>query len=394
MNFALLGCGFVADAYVRTQDRHPDVSIVGVCDRDPDRAKRLSAFGRTGIFRDLAEILASDQIDAVINLTNPRDHAATTRMCLEAGKHVYSEKPLGMSVAEALPLLELARAQRLTLATAPCSVLSPVAQTLWKAIADGFVGPVRMIYANFDDGMIAPYGQPWNWANDVGVPWPAKDEFEVGCTFEHGGYFLTWLCSFFGAVKSMTSFASTQIADKGIAVDGMAPDFTSGCLTFANNVVARVTCGLVAPRDKSITVIGDDGVLTVDNIRDDLGTVWYEPRKVSGWPAQKRRIKHKLRRLCSGILPLSLLARLEHDRRLALPLIGASESLAGSTDKRADFLRGPAELASAVRESRPCRLSAELGLHVVEIIHALQYPEPAHRVLETDLPPLQPLWKR
>ena len=109
-----------------------------------------------------------------------------------------------------------------------------------------------LVYANFDDGMIAPKLAPWTWVNDCGVPWPAKDEFEVGCTFIHAGYVLTWLAAFFGPAKAVSAFSSCQIADKGIAVDGMAPDFSVGCLEFENGLVARVTCGLVAPRDNRL----------------------------------------------------------------------------------------------------------------------------------------------
>ncbi len=107
------------------------------------------------------------------------------------------------------------------------------------------------------------------------MPWPAKDEFEVGSTYQHAGYVITWLCAMFGPARGVTSFASVQIPDKGIAVDVMAPDFTVGCIEFDGGVVARVTCGLAAPRDKSITVVGDKGTLMVGNVRDDRAPVMW-----------------------------------------------------------------------------------------------------------------------
>ena len=93
--------------------------------------------------------------------------------------------------------------------------------------------------------MIAPQMEPWTWMNSVGTPWPAKDEFEVGCTYEHAGYFLSWLLTFFGPARRVTSFASCQIPDKGIEVNEMAPDFTCGCIEFGNGVVARAVSRLV-----------------------------------------------------------------------------------------------------------------------------------------------------
>jgi predicted dehydrogenase len=136
------------------------------------------------------------------------------------------------------------------------------------------IGRVRLVYANFDDGMIAPKLSPWSWRNESGVPWPAKDEFEVGCTYEHAGYILTWLAAFFGPALNVTSFASCLLSDKGIAVDSMAPGLTVGCIEYANNVVARVTCSLIAPKDKSLTIIGDHGVLCVPDVRNDICPVY------------------------------------------------------------------------------------------------------------------------
>jgi predicted dehydrogenase len=135
---------------------------------------------------------------------------------------------------------------------------------------------VRLVFGNFDDGMIAPALSPWNWRNASGIPWPAKDEFEVGCTYEHAGYLLTWLAAFFGPALAVTSFASCQIPDKGIQVDCMAPDFTVGCIEYSEGVVARITCSLVAPKDRSLTIIGDQGILSVADVRDDLCPVYLQ----------------------------------------------------------------------------------------------------------------------
>ena len=262
-----------------------------------------------------------------------------------------------MDAAAARELVDLAKQKNVYLASAPCSMLSETAQTVWKALREGVIGRVRLVYANFDDGMIAPKLSPWSWTNESGVPWPAKDEFEVGCTYEHAGYVLTWLAAFFGPATKVTSFASCLIKDKGIAVDAMAPDFTVGCIEYPGGVVARVTCGLVAPRDKSLTIIGDDGVLSVANVRNDVCPVYVRSIPAGRWRAAVERRVNGLRRWFPGWdTEWHIWRRYPMARRPPPRLLGG--------DKPVDFCRGPAEMVDAIRNKRPCRLSPELGWHI------------------------------
>ncbi len=371
MNFAIIGTGYVADMYPVTLGNHPGLKFIGAWDSSPQNLDAFLKRWPVKKYAGLDELLADESVQLVLNLTNPRSHFEITKRCLEAGKHVYSEKPMGMTVTEARELADLATAKSLLLASAPCSVLSTTAQTLWKAVREKVIGKVRLVYANFDDGMIAPREQPWGWKSASGVAWPAKDEFEIGCTYEHAGYVLTWLAAMFGPAKRVTSFASCQIPDKGIAVEKMAPDFTVGCIEYADNVVARVTCGLVAPLDKSLTLVGDDGELFVGNVRNDVGPVYHRGAQLSrAQLAISRRLPRLVRWLQSRF---SVGESILFQRKLP-PVRNTKERLVGSS-KPVDFLRGPAEMAAAHREKRACRLSADLGVHIVELVEALQHPE-------------------
>lgn len=390
MNFAIIGTGYVADQYPVTLGNHPELRFAGAWDHNE---KNLDAFLRRWPVRryaSLEEVLGDTSVELVLNLTNPRSHFEITRRCLEAGKHVYSEKPLAMTTVQAQELAALAARQQLLLASAPCSVLSETAQTLWKAVRERVVGKVRLVYANFEDGMIAPKQQPWLWQSASGVPWPAQDEFEIGCTYEHAGYVLTWLAAMFGPALSVTAFASCQIPDKGIPVDVMAPDFTVGCIEFAEGVVARVTCGLVAPKDKSITVVGDDGVLFVGNVRNDAGPVIKRSSKLGrvqsfiAWRTQWLHRWLEARMAWPGYEALF---------QQQVPLVRKPRGAVVGPGKPVDFLRGPAEMAAAIREARPCRLSAEFGTHIVEIVELLQHPDRlgGRKQLTTTFAPMQPM---
>jgi predicted dehydrogenase len=388
MNIAVIGCGYIAESYVRTLGNYPHLHLVGAYDRNESNLRAFCQRWSTRNYATLTELLDDSSIEIVLNLTNPRSHYEVTRQCIEAKKHVYSEKPLAMEFEKARELVDLAERVGVYLACAPCSMLSETAQTVWKALREGIIGQIRLVYANFDDGMIAPHMAPWNWRNESGAPWPAKDEFEVGCTYEHAGYVLTWLACFFGPARSVTSFASCLIPDKGISVDRMAPDFTVGCIEYEGGIVARVTCGLVAPRDKSLLIVGDGGVLTVANVRDDRCPVYMRVTPLNRWQAAIERRLNNLRNLLRS-------APREDDWLIwkKYTLVNASERQFDSKRKRVDFCRGPAELAAALEEHRPCRLSAQLGLHITELIEGLQYPERFgfRRKLTSSFAPIEPL---
>jgi predicted dehydrogenase len=386
MKIAIVGCGYVAESYAKTLGNYPELKLIGAYDRNDQNLLAFSNRWSIPTYRGFELLLDDPSVELVLNLTNPRSHYEITKRCVAAGKHVYSEKPLAMDSTTAHELVDLARRKNVYLASAPCSMLSETAQSVWRALREGVIGRVRLVYANFDDGMIAPKLSPWSWTNETGVPWPAKDEFEVGCTYEHAGYVLTWLAEFFGPALRVTSFASCLIPNKGIAVDAMAPDFTVGCIEYPGGVVARITCSLVAPRDKSLTVVGDDGVLSVADVRNDVCPIYVRSIPASRWRAAIQRRVNRLKGWFPGWDD-------EWHIWSRYPMARQRPRAFASTDKPVDFCRGPAELADAIREKRPCRLSPELGWHIAELIERLQYPErfrdrPA---LVSTFDPIQPL---
>src|SRR5215468_9141374 len=153
MRLAIVGTGYVADFYVKTLPNHPELELVGVFDRDRPRMDRFAKFhtqvekGELHKYDSLAALLADPRVELVLNLTNPSSHYEVSKAALEAGKHVYSEKPLSMAYAEAESLVALAKTKGLEIGGAPCSLLGETAQTLWKALRDNKIGPVRLVYA-------------------------------------------------------------------------------------------------------------------------------------------------------------------------------------------------------------------------------------------------------
>lgn len=345
---AFTGCGYVADFYARTLRGHPELDLVGVFDRDAERTRRFSAHFGVPAYDSLGQMLTDDRVAIVVNLTNPESHEDVSRAALEAGRHVYTEKPLAMEVGRARELVDLARRRGRLLASAPCSVLGETAQTLWKALREGRVGKVRLVYAELDDGMVhrMPYQR---WVSESGAPWPSRNEFQVGCTLEHAGYYVTWLTAFFGPAESVTAFASCQVPEKveGVPGERMAPDFSVAAIRFASGTVARLTCSILAPHDHSLRIVGDEGVLTT-------GDCWYY-----GSPVHIQRFMTIRRRT------------LPHPLRKRVPLVRRPPRFQARSSAQMDFARGIAEMADALAEQRPCRLSPEYSLHNTEIVLAI-----------------------
>lgn len=358
MRFGIVGCGYVADYYLATLPNHPVLSLAGVFDRDAARAERFAAHHGVRRFGSLEELLAEPGLSLVANLTNPRSHFEVSRAALEAGKHVYSEKPLATTFEEAERLVELARSRGVLLASAPCTVLGEAAQTLWRALRDGRIGTPRLAYAEMDDGPI-PLEDFSSWRSASGAPWPARDEFEVGCTLEHSGYVLGWLTAFFGPARSVTSSAHVVRPEKGVPLAVSTPDFTVSAITFASGTVARLTCGIFASPDRRLRVFGDEGILSVDDTWDFGSPVRLARRTALGLKAEKHPRLASLLGLGPRRLPLVRRPRFRW---------------AGRPANRIDFSRGPAELAAAAEEGRPPALGADWSLHVNELALAIQSP--------------------
>ena len=108
VNCLVVGAGSVAREYV---DGIADANLqpVGVCDLDRDRATALAGQIDATAYTDLDAMLAAESAPLVVNLTSHGAHAPVTRTCLDAGRHVFSEKPLAVDAATAADLVALAR---------------------------------------------------------------------------------------------------------------------------------------------------------------------------------------------------------------------------------------------------------------------------------------------
>lgn len=349
VGIAIIGCGFVADLYLETLRKHAQLELHGVFDRDPGRSFAFARRHAVEVYPDLASLLADPRVELVLNLTNPHAHYEVSRACLEAGKHVYSEKPLAMRVDDARELVALAEARGLLLSGAPSRLLGRPAQTLWKALRDGRIGRPYLAYAEMDDGLLHRMAYR-RWIGASGAPWPHVDELEVGNTLEHAGYALTWLVAMLGRVRRVTAFASRLVHEKnmGVPLERQAADFSVAALEHESGAVSRLTCSIVAPHDHRLLIAGEEGALWVEDC--------WKPTS----PVRRR-----------GRIELLGRSR-EAPFAQRLKLLGDADAIAASKGRRkVDFCLGPVDLARAIRVGRAPRLSARFCLHITEVALAI-----------------------
>jgi len=369
-NIAIVGTGYVADLYMRSFKTFPSINVVKAFDIDRDRLNAFCRYWGVLPASSLEDAIAgsSRKVDLVLNLTNPSTHYSVSRLCLEADRPVYSEKPLATSMREAFDLHALARTKRLVIASAPCSFLGRAAQTACRALRDGEIGKPLLVYAELDDDFVsqAPYKK---WISESGAPWPYRDEFKVGCTLEHAGYYLTWLMAMFGSIKTVVACAAEVVSDKLPDAEPCAPDYSSATLMFECGVVARLTCSIVAPHNHSLRIFGDRGVLEVRECWSNAAAVRIRRRHVV-----RRRLINS---------PFSRSVRLPEPTH---PMVGRRGAAS------MNFALGPVEVLAAIREGRPSRLNADFALHLNEVTLAIQNPGPVGaQTMTTTCPRIAPM---
>lgn len=384
MRIGVIGCGYVFDHYMATMARHQSIEIVAIADTDMARLARVGAFYSLKTYPTVDALLADEAVEIVANFTSIEAHYDVTKAALLAGKHVYSEKPFVTDMAQAHELAVLAESRNLRISCAPSNALSATSQTMWKAVRDGTVGDVRMVYAEFDDNPIYLMS-PEGWRSRSGAPWPYLHEYEMGCTWEHVGYHLTWMCAIFGPVRHVTAFSKHTLPDKTdkALTPNDTPDFSVACLDFRSGVVGRVTCSIAAPYDHRMRIIGSKGLLHADTYRHYECPVYLEKFGKLSMNARKARSvrTNTVLQWLFGVggrrIPLVRSAPPGSAQRIDLGGPRWSPKALLNRLKRRqlgqqDKAIGLAELSDAITTGRPHFPQHDFTLHLTELTLAIQ----------------------
>ena len=324
LGLGIVGTGNIAGAYARDILTHPQIRLAAATDVDAGRAAAFGAEYGCPILDSLDGLLADPSVDIVVNLTVHHVHYGVTKRALEAGRHVYSEKPVALRSSEAHELVGLAASRGLRLGCSPSTFLGEAQQTAAALVRDGRLGPVRAVYAEVNWGRI----ETWHPAP---VPF-----FDVGVMFDVGVYPLTLVTSMLGPARSVRAWGWDLKPDR-TTLDGTpfrigSSDLIVAAVELDGGTVLRLTCSFYVGRPAklpgSIEFHGDDASLALGSFQE-----FDAPVEIGSYGENY------------------------------VPMPPVREPYHGTA-----WARGVAEMADAIAEGRPHRASAEQAAHVVEIL--------------------------
>jgi len=290
----VIGCGAISGAYLGMARNFPIVEIAAVSDLDMDRARAAAKQYQLPKACSVDELLADKSIQIVLNLTVPKAHVPVAMRAIEAGKHMYAEKPLGVDREEGRKLVETAKRANLRVGCAPDTFLGAGIQTARKLIDDGAIGrPVA-----FTAFMMCPGHESWH-------PSP-EFYYEVGGgpMFDMGPYYLTALLNLLGPAKRLTGAASIAIPERTIThknretnapgakfgkkIKVETPDHICGTMEFENGAVGTIITSFAtrfAPYEgkQPITVFGTEGTMKVPDPNGFDGPVHVRRNDDAEW---------------------------------------------------------------------------------------------------------------
>lgn len=240
IKIGFVGVGAISSIYLENiTNLFKEVEIIGVCDLIRERAeKAVELYNIPKLYNDMYELFADPEVDIVLNITRPYEHFDVTMAALNAGKHVYSEKPLAATLDEGRQIMALAKEKDLMVGGAPDTFMGAGIQTCRKLIEDGYIGEI--IGANAQ--MLCHGHETWH-------PDP---EFYYkhggGPLFDMGPYYITALVNLIGNVDTVYSMTKraydkrtiTSTPHFGETIDVDVDTHIVGTLRFDSGAVATL----------------------------------------------------------------------------------------------------------------------------------------------------------
>ncbi len=195
----VVGLGDISAVYLDNLKKYDNVALLACASRGLDKAQTIAdAHEIPCAYKDVDALIADPDIDIILNLTVPEVHGAINLAALRAGKHVYSEKPLAATLAEATEIMDEAERRGLYVGCAPDTFLGGRLQACRELIDNDSIG--RVIGAG---AYVVSHGHEWHHPNPDFFYQPG-----AGPLLDIGPYYMTALLALLGPVKRCSAMSS------------------------------------------------------------------------------------------------------------------------------------------------------------------------------------------
>lgn len=345
----LIGTGRISDIYIQNCSKFDELEIVSCGSLDAEESKKKAKVYGIPTVQSPVEILADPNVDCILNLTIPASHAAVTLQALEAGKHVYSEKPIATDILDCRRILNLARSKNLKVGNAPDTFFGGRWQTVRKLLDQQVIGkPTGVMAFAGTHGVERHHPNPDFYYQTGGGP-----------LLDLGPYYLTAMVFLLGPILKVSGMARKTFEQRviengnryGEKIDVEVDTHSLSMLEFQNGTIGSMTLSFdiwdsETPR---FEIYGEDGTICIPD-PDPVhganifqGPVLYRTRSESRWEFQPR-------------------PKDRGDWLVAENTHGFNQDSRGV---------GLLDLYYAVRDDRTVRASAELAAHVSEVMHGI-----------------------
>jgi len=351
MKVGIIGCGAISGTYLANSKKFDAFDVIAVADKRLEAAEARAKEFDIPKACSVEEILADPDVETIINLTPHFAHGPVGISALSAGKNIYNEKPLAVYREEGQKMLSLAKEKGLRVAGAPDTFLGGAWQTARKLIDDGVIGePVGAFICLMARRGVRPGQQ--RTRPDGYVNFYSTDFFEFGVTwsFDRGPYYLNAIINLLGPVRRVTGSARKTWEERDDVfgrVKVNAPTHIAGVMDFVNGAV----CTFIMTSD-----VYDTGLPHIEVYGSEASLRCIDPNNFGGQLYLRKYDSNELE-------PVEC-------------LFGYNSNSRGV---------GIADLASAIRNKRPHRVSGEMAYHVIDIIHGFHdaSKEDKHVILQS-----------
>ena len=259
----VIGLG-VGEQHARAWSCQQGASLVGVCDRNREKARRVSRELKTGTLQGWSDLIKHPGLDAVSIATFDQQHARQVREALLAGKHVFVEKPLCRTEKELKIIRKVWALKKPALMANLVLRAAPLYRFLSQIIAAGKLGEIYAMDGDYLYGRI----------HKITGGWRSRDK-TYSVMAGGGVHLLDLILGFAGERPATVTAAGNRISTRGSRF--RRKDFVSAVFEFPSGLVARITVnfGCVHRHQHSLRIFGTRGTVIVD----DAGARWHRSRR-------------------------------------------------------------------------------------------------------------------